>query len=463
MTNAQDIEQKPLSVSAAMGLAKSALEQITITLIGEVSEVSNKAGYKAVYFSVKDEKSTMPCMMWMNKFKAAGLDLRVGALVQMTGRFTLWAPKGRMNFEVYSLSLAGEGNLRQQVAMRAKRLKEEGLMDASRKRPLPEMPHTIGLVTSPRGAAVHDVLRTLRRRWPSAAVLLAGVAVEGEGAPAALIEGLATVAEAGAQVILLVRGGGSFEDLMPFNDEELARSIAFSPVPVITGIGHEPDTSIADMVADVRASTPTAAAEAVSPDINELRTALASSSSRLHTSFTSKLSYYETHIEAISNRPVFSDPHQLFATEAQTLDYSEERLHRAIPTGLNRDTQKLALLQQRLSHILPDTLGHTTTRLHALHKRLHVCSSTLLEMFESDFVLHASRLEDLSPLGVLSRGFSITKDESGNLVTSYKQVSTGSRLFVTLADGEIDCEVCDTRIGSLAQIDWKGSEHDRTT
>ena len=189
----QKSTNKPLSVSQAMALAKGALEACTVTLIGEVSEVSNKAGYKAVYFTVKDEGASLPAMMWNNRYTAAGVELRVGMLVQLTGRFTLYAAKGRMNFDVFSLSLAGEGDLRQKVANLAKKLQAEGLMDPARKRPLPSYPQTIGLVTSPRGAAVHDVLRTTKRRYPSARILLAGVPVEGTDAPKYLCQALQTV------------------------------------------------------------------------------------------------------------------------------------------------------------------------------------------------------------------------------------------------------------------------------
>lgn len=402
-----------------MALAKGALEQVTITLVGEVSEVSNKPGYKAVYFSVKDENATMPCMMWMNRFNAAGVDLKVGALVQMSGRFTLYAPKGRMNFDVFSISLAGEGNLRQQVAERAQRLKAEGLMDPQRKRALPAHPSTIGLVTSPRGAAVHDVLRTLRRRYPSARVLLAGVAVEGPQAPAALIEGLACVVSAGAQVVLLVRGGGSFEDLMPFNDEELARAIAFSPVPVVTGIGHEPDTSIADMVADVRASTPTAAAEAVSPDIREMRAALETLSSRMLKGVQQGIERRVLVHEQYAQRSLFKDPHQLFAVDAQTLDFAEDRLHRAIPAALSNDKQRVAAAATSLRSV----------------------GQALLQPYNSALALSSSRLDDLSPLAVLGRGYSLTRKEDGTIVTEHTQAPAGSRVVITLDKGVLDCEV----------------------
>ena len=296
-----------LSVSGAMALAKGALEGVTVRLVGEVSEVSNKPGYKAVYFTVKDQRAALPCMMWNNRFQASGVRLAVGQLVELTGRFTLYAPKGRMNFDVFSIALAGEGNLRMQVANLARKLEAEGLMAPARKRPVPAYPALVGLVTSPRGAAVHDVLRTLRRRFPLARVLVAGVAVEGSSAPAGIVEGMRAVVRAGAEVVLVVRGGGSFEDLMPFNDEGLARMIAKCPVPVVTGIGHEPDTSIADMVADLRASTPTAAAEAVSPARESLGRLFEARSSSLRASMSRALDRAGAEVRRCATRPLFCD------------------------------------------------------------------------------------------------------------------------------------------------------------
>lgn len=416
-----------------MALAKGALEDIVVTLVGEVSELSNKPGYKAVYFSVKDEAATMPCMMWMNRYHSFGVDLRVGTLVQITGRFTLYAPKGRMNFDVFSLALAGEGNLRQQVAMRAKRLQDEGLMDASRKRPIPAMPSTIGVVTSPRGAAVHDVLRTLRRRWPQAQVVLAGVPVEGTQAPAHLIEGINCVAKGGAQVILLVRGGGSFEDLMPFNDEGLARAIAACAVPIVTGIGHEPDTCIADMVADLRSSTPTAAAEAVSPDQSETNSFLAASGKRIHKASVQMLKHYRLIYEQRASRPVLGDPQQLFATDAQTLDYTEERLHRIIPVNL----------------------AHDAKALDAISCRLAQSGKMLLDNPSARVSLSAARLEDLSPLGILARGYSMARTKDGALIKNHTQAPVGSHIEVTLAHGVLEAEVTENRGGDFAALDWK--------
>lgn len=411
--------EEALSVSAAMALAKRSLESLVVKVVGEVSEVSVKPGYKAAYFTVKDSAASLPCMMWNNRYQAAGVDLAVGQLVELTGRFTLYAAKGRMNFDVFSIALAGEGDLRLKVANIARKLQAEGLTDPSRKRKIPRFPERVGLVTSPRSAAVHDVLRTLRRRFPIAEVLLAGVPVEGASAPAGIIEGIARVTEAGAQVVLVVRGGGSFEDLMPFNDEALARAIAANPVPVVTGIGHEVDTSIADMVSDFRASTPTAAAEAVSPARENLDAYFAGRVDALRASSALSLGQLRTHLGQVSSRPVFSDPLQLFAADAQALDIASERISRALPQSIERNARALA----------------------SGRERLQVLGSGLLSRFDNQMRSGATRLNDLSPLATVARGYSIARDGSGALVRSVAQVSAGDSLRIGVSDGTIDCTV----------------------
>ena len=437
MEDAQEYQgTEPLSVSAALSLAKGALEAFTLRLIGEVSEVSNKPGYKAVYFTVKDAQASLPCMMWLNRYQAAGVDIAVGALVELTGRFTLYAPKGRMSFDVFGLELAGEGKLRLQVANLAKQLQAEGLMQPERKRPIPAYPQRIGLVTSPRGAAVHDVLRTLRRRFPLAEVLLAGVAVEGEQAPLGLIEALRAVQAAGAEVIVLVRGGGSFEDLMPFNDEALARAIAASSVPVVTGIGHEPDTCIADMVADLRTSTPTAAAEAVSPAPEALEGLLAARAGLLYAALSRKVERAAMAVERISARPVFSDPNRVFSTEAQMLDLAAERLHRAVPAAVDREKNAL----------------------ERAYGRLAGCGGVLLTPFEAAFSLKASRLHDLSPLAVLGRGYAIARDEGGAVLKSVLPLRADDAINVELFDGRLACRVDRIEQTKIATSVWE--EHD---
>lgn len=437
-----------LSVSAAMALAKGALESVTVRMVGEISELSNKAGYKAVYFTIKDQSASLPCMMWNNRYQASGVHLAIGSLVEITGRFTLYAAKGRMNFDVFSLSLAGEGKLRMQVAELAKRLQAEGLMDASRKRQLPLYPYRIGLVTSPRGAAVHDVLRTLRRRYPMAQVLLAGVPVEGSQAPRYMQDALRCVVGQGAELVLLVRGGGSFEDLMPFNDEGLARSIAACPVPVVTGIGHEPDTSIADMVSDLRASTPTAAAEAVAPEARALNQHIELQAQRLSTRLLGRIERAKLRLDAVRAKDVIARPEALFASQALALDDYATRLPLAIPRSLDKDRLNLQLNESRLHRAMPQVLGLQGALIDERAASLHRGTRSLIEANKVKLGMAASRLNDLSPLAVIARGYGLARDEGGRIVKSIEQVTEGDLMTYQIADGEIV-----SRVESTDRID----------
>lgn len=417
-------EQRALSVSEAMGAARRALETVIVRVIGEVSEFNDKPGYKAAYFTVCDEGASMPCMMWRDVYLASGVDLRCGMLVELSGQFSAYAPKGRMQFQVRSLSLAGEGVLRMQVAALARRLEAEGMMAPARKRPIPRFPRRIALVTSPRGKAVHDVIRTLRRRYPLAELLIAGVGVEGAGAPGEIVTGLAAAAAAHPDVVLLVRGGGSYEDLMPFNDERVARAIIACPVPVVTGIGHEPDTSICDMVADMRASTPTAAAEAVAPSVDELARALDRTRVALGRALLHRTQAARQRVRVLSGLPIFRDPISVLGPAWQALDTASIGLRRAIPGRLERDAARIEFARDRLMHAGPAVTS-------AAAKQLAV---------------GAARLDALSPLSVLGRGYAVCFGPDGRaVVTSPEQVAAGDHVSVRVAAGTIGCIVESTQ------------------
>lgn len=414
-----------LSVSDALRLAKRALEQLSLRVVGEVSECTVKPGYKAVYFTIRDEYAVLPCLMWRDAFDGCGMELRPGMLVEASGSFTAYAPKGRMQFQVRSLDPAGEGVLRLQVAALARRLEVEGLMNVERKRSLPAFPRKIGVVTSPRGKAVHDVIRTLSRRYPVAELVIAGVQVEGDGAVAAIVDGIrAVAAHPGVDVVILGRGGGSYEDLMPFNAEEIARAIVACAVPVVTGIGHEPDDSIADMVADLRASTPTAAAEAVAPAQEEVSERLDAAARLLGRALAHSVRERAHHLRLLAQRPVLRDTACLLSARMQSLDLTSEALHRALPESLRRSRDSLARVQEALGH-------------SAVH---------VLDRGERSWYLYAARLEDLSPVGILKRGYAVCYDETGSrVVRSIDDTKPGDRVRVRLASGSLGCLVEDTR------------------
>jgi len=418
-------EERALSVTEAMTLAKQALESVRLRVVGEVSEFNDKAGYKAAYFTVCDGGSAMPCLMWRDAYLASGLALRCGMLVEITGQFSAYVPKGRMQFTVRRITLAGEGRLRLEVADRARKLESEGLMRPERKRPLPRYPRRIAVVTSPRGKAIHDVLRTLRRRYPLAELLVAGVQVEGDGAVSGIVEGLRAAAAASPDVVLLVRGGGSYEDLMPFNSELVARAVAQMPMPVVSGIGHEPDTSIADMVADLRASTPTAAAEAVAPSVDELEALVAREQHLLGRALRHRVQSASHAVMRLAARPAFSDPHVVLGPAYQALDIARVRLDRAIPERLARDAQRVTYA----------------------HDRLLLMGPRLTERRTSQIGLAAARLEDLSPLAILARGYSASFAADGHtVIRSVSQVHSGDRINVRVSDGRLECTVIDTKM-----------------
>jgi exodeoxyribonuclease VII large subunit len=403
-----------------MTLAKRALEAVPLRVMGEVSELTDRTGYKAIYFTLTDGSSVMSCLMWRDAFAAAGVVVRDGMLVEVGGALTVYPPKGRLQFQVRSLEAAGEGALRMQVVALARRLEAEGLMRPERKRPLPVHPDRIALVTSPRGKAVHDVIRTLRRRYPVAELLIAGVAVEGGGAVDAIVSALAAAGASGADVVILARGGGSYEDLMPFNAEAVARAIVACPVPVVTGIGHEPDTSLADMVADLRASTPTAAAEAVAPAVLELDARLRLLRRQLGRALLHVVRRDAQRLAVLGANPVFSDRTALTATAAQRIDAAAAGLGRALPTSLGRDRVRLA----------------------AASGRLAVSVAHALDRARADVRHGAERLEDLSPLGILARGYAVCYAADGRtVVRSASVLSPGDRVRVRLHGGGAGCVV----------------------
>ena len=412
-------QPRPLTVSELMSLARRALEPLEVAVVGEVTELTDRPGYKAVYFTMSDSDAVVPCLIWRDAYDRGECPLRCGMLVEARGAMTVYAPKGRMQFQVRGLAPAGEGFLRVQVSALARKLEAEGLMDPRRKRPLPEFPERIGLVTSPRGKAVHDVVRTLRRRFPAAELVFAGVAVEGADAPATIVAGLEAVTAAGVDVVILARGGGSYEDLMPFNSEEVARAVAGSPAPVVTGIGHEPDTSIADMVADVRASTPTGAAEAATPSCDEVAARLVAMERALGRGFAHVLSGLEHRLLLAERSPVLADARGWLSVRAQATDVAADALagvgsRLTAPSGRSLD-RAAALLR---------TVAPRVTQAPA--RRVGTA---------------AASLEALSPVAVLARGYAEVYREGGGVLTDAASARVGDRIVSRLAKGRITSRV----------------------
>ncbi|CAN7411231.1 exodeoxyribonuclease VII large subunit [Variovorax sp. LjRoot130] len=389
-----------------------------VAVRGEISGFSRAASGHC-YFALKDESGQLRCAMFR---RAAGLldfSPRDGDQVEVRGRLAVYEPRGDLQLVVESLRRAGQGALFEQFLQRKAKLEAEGLFDPARKRPLPAMPRAIGVVTSLGAAALHDVVSALRRRVPHIPVVLAPAAVQGAGAPAELVRSLQSLyaLQPTVDLILLVRGGGSIEDLWAFNDESLARTIVQSPVPVISGVGHETDFTIADFCADLRAPTPTAAAELVAAPRDLWLGALDLLEERLRDAISARLDVLSQRLDLAAGR--LGRPSTLVTRQQLRLAHHAQRLHYAV---LSR-TQRLAQAQQALQAELP--LKFT---------RVLVQRKERLERA-------ALRLQLLDPALVLQRGYAWLTNEQGQAVTSVRGLTPGDAVRARLADGTVDMTV----------------------
>ena len=359
---------------------------------GEISNLSRPASGH-LYFTLKDAQASLRCVMWRPEAARLALPPREGQAIEAHGRVSVYEAGGQYQLYADTLRPAGEGILYQQFLRLKARLEAEGLFEAGRKRPLPGWPLSIGVVTSPSGAALRDVVHVLRRRFPLAEVTLAPTPVQGDEAPAGILAALKALARnARPDVILLVRGGGSMEDLAPFNDEQVARAIAASPVPIVTGVGHETDFTIADFVADRRAPTPSAAAEIITPDLSEHARARQALSLRLADAFGQQLRHRRRALESLHLRLRLASPRAQVAGARQRLDDLQARAGAAMTAGL------------RLRRSAVDGLAQT--------------------------------LRAVGPAAVLARGYAVVSLRAGGaLVRSTGQVRPGSALDVRVSDG----------------------------
>ena len=388
-----------LSVSQVSRYLKELLE--TDEVLQDVwvrGEISGCKMYPSghCYFTLKDAEAQLPCVFFKNaRVRSAAPALRDGMAIAANGRISLYERDGKLQLYVEDVELIGEGALFLRLEQLKARLAAEGLFDASRKRPIPPSPSVIGIVTSPQAAALRDMLRVLRARYPLARVILSPALVQGAEAPAAIAEALDLLNEHGeAEVVILGRGGGSIEELWAFNEEVVARAIARSRIPVISGVGHETDFTIADFVADYRASTPTAAAAAAVPDMAEWRAHVLELQQQLTEFMEAFLGVQREQLERTKRELLRLDPR-----------YQLERLQQRLD-----DTS--ALLQARMQHIL----SLRSERLRGL----------------------ALRLRSLSPSLTIARGYAIVRrDADQTVITSEQQVQPGDELTIQVTDGHI--------------------------
>jgi exodeoxyribonuclease VII large subunit len=369
-----------------------------VWVIGEVSNLSRPASGH-LYFTLKDSTAAIRCVMWRSMVQRLRFSLRDGMSVEVNGSIRYYEVAGQVQIEASLVRPAGEGALYQEFLRLKARLEAEGLFDPERKRPIPGFPHRIGIVTSPTGAALQDMLNTIRRRFPLVEVFLSPTPVQGNEAPPAIVAAIERLNRlAQPDVILVARGGGSLEDLWAFNDERVARAIVASKAPVISGVGHETDFTIADFAADLRAPTPTAAAELATPDQADLRAALSEELSKLG--------------KALGT---------VVANQRWRLSEQHNRLHRFSP-----------LNQIRSSRQRVDELAHRSAL--AVDHSLRLQGALLTGL--------STRLAGLSPQSILNRGYAVVSlKDGGEVVNSLHQVAPGDALQVRVKDGEFGASV----------------------
>lgn len=443
-------KSSPISVTDAVAFARGSVDAWpTLVVNGEVSGFRGpnaRSGH--CYFEVKDDGASMSVIVWRGTAAKMGFALRDGLAVQLTGKFDVYKASGKLSFVASRVEAAGEGLLRQQVAELARALEREGLMAPERKRSVPAFCSRVCVVTSLSGSVIEDVKRTLARRNPLVEIDVVGASVQGAGAAATIVRALGVAAAAAPDAILLVRGGGSFEDLMCFNEESVARAIAACPVPVVTGIGHEPDTSIADMVADRRASTPTAAAESVAPAIDEVERQMVQRQVRLGRSMDALLVACSQRVEGLSRLAANAMGSGL-SRRRVSLDALGSRRCLTDPYAPTRDRQtELMQTEQRLHDAIPRSLARQAAGLDQTSGRLRLVGERLTRTGEATFARLSASLDALSPLSVLARGYAIARDGAGHVVKDAQALAAGDEVSLVLGVGSVDATVTRTHAWS---------------
>ena len=409
---------------------------------GEISNFSRPSSGHW-YFSIKDESAQLRCAMFRQKNMLTRFTPKDGAHVQIRGRVSLYEPRGDYQFIVDFMEEAGEGALRRKFELLKTRLAAEGLFASERKRPLPKLPRRIGIVTSPTGAAVRDVLNILRRRFCTIPILIYPVPVQGASAAAQIAAAIRLAsARKECDVLIVARGGGSLEDLWAFNEEVVARAIHDCSIPIVSGVGHEVDFTIADFVADVRAPTPSGAAELVAPDCAEWTRALNVMARRLIKALERTLDSGNERLTWLQRRFALVHPGVQLRQQQQRVDELEQRLIRELQHSLRRRQTTLAHLLAQLRHRSPAVrLANAQTRLQIARTAIGTAMLRRVHRLQSQVAVNAGKLNTISPLATLQRGYAIVSNEAGHVVTDVSTLANGELIQARVARGTLAARV----------------------
>ena len=417
------------------------LERVYLT--GQVSNFRRRPNHQ--YFSLKDEKAVIQATIWGGVYKKLGFDLEEGMKINVIGRVQLYEPSGSYSIIIEKAEPDGIGALAIQFEQLKKKLGEEGLFEEHFKQALPQFPKKIGVVTSPSGAVIRDIITTVSRRFPGVEIILYPTKVQGEGASAEVAENIRRANERNdLDVLIIGRGGGSIEDLWAFNEEVVVRAIFESHIPIISSVGHETDTTLADFVADRRAATPTAAAELATPVTKlDLLAHLQQQQNRLAAAMSNRLTYNRERLAKLSHSVIFRQPERLYDSYLQKLDQLNLRLKQKIREYYNEEVQRARLLQHRLEALAP--LRQVQIYQERVAQLERLLRSNMAVVYDHK-VAEVKRLSDallmLDTSRIVARGYAIVKKDE-QVLESIEKVNKRDQLTILMRDGQIEVEVKD--------------------
>ncbi len=442
------VDQPPISVGELNRLARRLLERgiEPLWVEGEVSNLARPASGH-VYFSLKDSSAQIRCAWFRQRQRRRADELANGEQMLVFGRVSLYEPRGDYQLIVDRIEPLGEGRLRRQIERLKKKLADEGLFEQASKRDLPVLPRQIGVITSPSGAAIRDVLSVLKRRFPAVPVIIYPAAVQGQLAPAELVSALSRAGTRNeCDVLIIGRGGGSLEDLMAFNDEAVARAIHASPIPIISAVGHEVDVTISDFVADQRAPTPSGAAEIAVPEQAEWQQDLDRTAKRLTRITRRIIDDHQQNLDWLARQLAAVNPAKKLREQRLKLTALQRSLKASLKHDFLRHRLDLDRLKARLAASSPHIrLQHLALRLTTVERQLPSAAGRATRRLAVRLELAERRLQAISPLATLERGYSvITTRKKGTLVTRADDVSAGTEVEARLSEGRLLATVLDT-------------------
>lgn len=411
-----------------------------VYLTGEISNFRLRPNAHQ-YFSLKDDNAKISAIMFKSAFNRIKFTPEEGMKVLVIGHISVYEPTGSYQIYVEQMEPDGVGQLYQAYEQLKKKLADEGLFNLPKK-PLNQFPKRIAVVTSPSGAVIRDIITTVRRRYPIAQIVLFPALVQGTEASANIVQQIEQVNQDGRFDTLIVgRGGGSIEDLWPFNEENVARAIVASKIPVISSVGHETDTTIADLVADVRAATPTAAAELAVPRLDQVLVDLKTSQNRIISATYQVIQADQLRLKRLQQSTVFTSPQRIYETFSQRLDLLTQRLNNQAAKITGKRKERFVDLKMRLRLVAPThTIKEQQQRLSTLHGRMNRATTQNLKNIQQHYQMLVGSLDHLSPLKILSRGYTYTTDEQGHFVKRVADLDSQT-IDVHFSDGTVNASI----------------------